>query len=62
MERKIRCPNCGKETTWENNPFRPFCCQECKLADLHKWLSQEYLVIEEIDLGGEVVKEDNSGT
>ncbi|WP_456341585.1 DNA gyrase inhibitor YacG [Thermovibrio sp.] len=61
MRKKIKCPHCGKEAFWEGNPFRPFCCEECKLADLHKWLSEEYLVCEEIESGGEVVKEDNAG-
>ncbi|OMH40594.1 DNA gyrase inhibitor YacG [Desulfurobacterium indicum] len=44
--KKIKCPTCGKETEWENNPFRPFCSEKCKLADLHKWLTEEYTVIE----------------
>jgi endogenous inhibitor of DNA gyrase (YacG/DUF329 family) len=52
--KKIKCPNCGKETFWENNPFRPFCSEECKLADLHKWLNEEYKLEEELG------KEDNS--
>ncbi|WP_456395923.1 DNA gyrase inhibitor YacG [Desulfurobacterium sp.] len=45
--KKLKCPTCGKETEWENNPFRPFCSEKCKLADLHKWLTEEYTVIEE---------------
>jgi len=53
--KKIKCPNCGKETNWENNPFRPFCSEKCKLADLFKWLNEEYRVEEEI-----VVKEGDS--
>ncbi len=48
--KKIKCPTCGKETEWENNPFRPFCSEKCKLADLHKWLTEEYAVIEEQSL------------
>ena len=42
--RKIVCPNCKKETTWENNPYRPFCSEKCKLADLSKWLNEEYAI------------------
>ncbi len=42
--KKIKCPVCKKETTWENNPYRPFCSRECKLADLYSWLSEEYRI------------------
>ncbi|GAB6075469.1 DNA gyrase inhibitor YacG [Desulfurobacterium crinifex] len=45
--KKVKCPNCGKETTWENNPFRPFCSEKCKLADLSKWLNEEYALVSE---------------
>ncbi len=38
---KVKCPNCGKETEYEGNPFRPFCSKECKLADLYRWMSEE---------------------
>jgi len=42
--RKIKCPVCKKETEWEANPYRPFCSEKCKLADLHKWLNEEYSI------------------
>ena len=45
--KKVKCPNCGKETIWENNPFRPFCSEKCKLADLSKWLNEEYSLVSE---------------
>ncbi|WP_297444694.1 DNA gyrase inhibitor YacG [Desulfurobacterium sp.] len=48
--KKIKCPICGKETEWENNPFRPFCSKKCKLADLHKWLTEEYVVEAKSDI------------
>jgi endogenous inhibitor of DNA gyrase (YacG/DUF329 family) len=41
---KIKCPICRKETAWENNPFKPFCSERCKLIDLGKWASEEYRV------------------
>jgi endogenous inhibitor of DNA gyrase (YacG/DUF329 family) len=28
----------------EAAPFFPFCCQRCKLADLHGWLTERYVV------------------
>ena len=41
---KKTCPICGKETVWEDNPFRPFCSERCRLIDLGKWASNEYRV------------------
>ncbi len=38
----MRCPICGKETTWKDNPNRPFCSERCKLIDLDNWLSERY--------------------
>jgi hypothetical protein len=41
---KIKCPICKSTTTWEENPFRPFCSEKCKLIDLGKWASEEYRI------------------
>ena len=41
---RLKCPICKKPTYWENNPYRPFCSKECKLADLFGWLSEEYSI------------------
>jgi len=41
---KIICPLCKKTTTWEENPWRPFCSERCKLIDLGKWASEEYKI------------------
>ncbi|MBZ5499313.1 MAG: DNA gyrase inhibitor YacG [Acidobacteriia bacterium] len=41
---KIKCPKCGKETRLEDNPFRPFCSERCKLLDLGNWLSGSYSI------------------
>ncbi len=38
------CPTCNRQVEWENNPFRPFCSERCKLVDLGKWVSEEYRV------------------
>jgi hypothetical protein len=40
----INCPLCKKETAWEDNPFRPFCSERCRTADLAKWASGEYAI------------------
>jgi uncharacterized protein len=45
MEEKLTsCPICRKKTAWENNPFRPFCSERCRLIDLGKWASDEYRI------------------
>jgi endogenous inhibitor of DNA gyrase (YacG/DUF329 family) len=38
------CPTCKKQVTPQDNPFRPFCSERCKLIDLDKWVSEEYCV------------------
>jgi endogenous inhibitor of DNA gyrase (YacG/DUF329 family) len=39
-----RCPQCRRETIWEDNLWRPFCSERCQLIDLGKWASEEYRV------------------
>ena len=41
---KIICPTCRSATTWEENPWRPFCSERCKLVDLGKWAAEEYRI------------------
>ena len=38
------CPTCGKSVGYEDNPWRPFCSERCKLIDFDKWTSEEYRV------------------
>ena len=40
----IICPICRNKTTWEENPYKPFCSERCKLIDLGKWVSDEYKI------------------
>ena len=40
----IKCPGCGKDVAFENNPFRPFCSERCKLLDLGDWLTGSYSI------------------
>lgn len=39
MKKKdIFCPICNKPHTWtDENKFRPFCSDRCKLIDLGEW-------------------------
>lgn len=41
---QIICPVCKVKTTWEENPWRPFCSERCKLVDLGRWASEEYRI------------------
>ncbi len=41
---KMICPTCKKKMTWEDNPYRPFCSERCRLMDLGKWASGEYRI------------------
>ncbi len=42
---KILCPTCAAETEIPDDaPFRPFCSQRCKMADLGAWLDEAYRI------------------
>lgn len=41
----VACPTCQKEVVWStDNPFRPFCCERCKLIDLGEWASEGHAI------------------
>jgi len=39
-----KCPTCGKAVEWQDNPWRPFCSERCKLIDFDRWTSEDYRV------------------
>ena len=39
---KVKCPGCGRETVYEENEFRPFCSERCKLLDFGAWADEKY--------------------
>jgi uncharacterized protein len=44
-KRQVACPNCGQFSEFSpSNPFRPFCCERCKLIDLGLWASEQYAI------------------
>jgi len=44
-ERKVKCPQCGLLTVYkQENLFRPFCSERCRLIDLGQWASEEYKI------------------
>lgn len=40
----MKCPTCDKPAQWQDNPYRPFCSERCKLIDLGAWVNEEYAV------------------
>lgn len=54
---KVVCPVCKKDAQWEENPFRPFCSERCRLLDLGKWASEDYRIAG----GGKDVPEADDG-
>ncbi len=44
-ERKIKCPQCGLLAFYkQENAFRPFCSERCKLIDLGQWAAEEFKI------------------
>lgn len=44
MTRNVTCPTCGNKTTWDDNPWRPFCSERCKLIDLGEWANENHRI------------------
>jgi endogenous inhibitor of DNA gyrase (YacG/DUF329 family) len=38
----VKCPTCGEVVKYENNEFRPFCSERCKLLDFGAWADEQY--------------------
>ncbi|PYS86615.1 MAG: DNA gyrase inhibitor YacG [Acidobacteria bacterium] len=51
----VKCPRCGKEVEYEDNEFRPFCSERCKLIDFGAWADEEYALPAE---NNEITEED----
>jgi endogenous inhibitor of DNA gyrase (YacG/DUF329 family) len=43
----VECPNCGIESEYNGNEFRPFCSERCKLIDFGAWADGEYALAAE---------------
>ena len=42
---QVACPTCKKMIAWDQeNKFRPFCCERCKLIDLGAWADGSYAI------------------
>jgi uncharacterized protein len=40
----MKCPTCDQPVKWQDNPYRPFCSERCKLIDFGRWANEEYCV------------------
>ncbi|MBW2186412.1 MAG: DNA gyrase inhibitor YacG [Deltaproteobacteria bacterium] len=41
---ELKCPQCKALCQWEDNRWRPFCSERCRLIDLGSWIDEEYRV------------------
>ncbi len=46
---KIKCPHCGNVTTWEDNKYRPYCSERCKLYDLGAWADEKFKIDDKLN-------------
>jgi endogenous inhibitor of DNA gyrase (YacG/DUF329 family) len=44
MATVVKCPTCHIPVVFEDNPFRPFCSERCKLIDLGAWAGGKYRI------------------
>lgn len=40
----VKCPICQKPVEWAASPWKPFCSERCKLADLGAWAQEDYFI------------------
>ena len=39
----VSCPSCRRQITYSvANPWRPFCSERCRLADLGDWAAERF--------------------
>jgi len=53
---KVRCPICKKAVTSADPDF-PFCGDGCRLIDLGKWSSGEYVISSPVKDAEELIQE-----
>lgn len=47
------CPQCRKPARWDDNPWRPFCGERCKLIDLGDWAAERHGIPGDPDAPGD---------
>ena len=43
----LPCPYCGTLSPWQDNIYRPFCSERCKLIDLGAWANEDYRITDQ---------------
>ncbi|MCY4265934.1 MAG: DNA gyrase inhibitor YacG [Gammaproteobacteria bacterium] len=44
----VNCPSCQKPVTWtEDNKYRPFCSDHCRILDLGDWAAEKHSIVGE---------------
>lgn len=45
MTTTVNCPQCGKAVPWQDDqPWKPFCSERCKLIDLGEWATEGHRI------------------
>lgn len=45
MVKTVHCPQCNKSVPWQDNQqWKPFCSERCKLIDLGDWASENHCI------------------
>ena len=45
MVKTVNCPQCGKAVPWQDDQaWKPFCSERCKLIDLGEWASEGHCI------------------
>jgi endogenous inhibitor of DNA gyrase (YacG/DUF329 family) len=45
MVKTVDCPQCGTPVPWQQDQqWRPFCSERCKLIDLGDWASENHRI------------------
>ena len=53
---KLRCPSC-KQAVTSASPEFPFCSQRCRLIDLGKWASGDYVISSPVKDSEEMIQD-----
>jgi len=49
MVKIVQCPQCDKDVPWQQEQqWKPFCSERCKLIDLGEWASEGHKIAGEV--------------
>ena len=45
MNKFVKCPTCKNNVELTSaSPYRPFCCERCRLIDLGEWANESHSI------------------